>query len=129
MYGVGAGRYDIEEEIHDYAQWGSSQGHEGEEPADPDRYPPPQWCEAVIQAHDWATGEDGEPPADHHGCGAYYPCPVIGAAPAKPPGTACAASAPPAPIGSAMRAGQRSSRTTDHEAAPGWGPGLTQLAC
>ena len=75
MYGVGAGRYDIEEEIHDYAQAGSWQGHEGEEPADPDRYPPPQWCEAVIQAHDWATGEDGEPPADHHGCGAYYPCP------------------------------------------------------
>jgi len=75
MYGVGAGRYDIEEEIFDYAEWGSSQGREGEDPAEPDRYPPPQWCEAVIQAHDWATGEDGEPPADHHGCGAYYPCP------------------------------------------------------
>ena len=54
---------------------GLMQGHEGEEPADPDRYPPPQWCEGVVQAHDWATGEDGEPPADHHGCGAYYPCP------------------------------------------------------
>jgi len=74
-YGVGAGRYDIDEEIHDYAQSGSWQGHEGEEPADPDRYPPPQWCEAVVQAHDWATGEDSQPPADHHGCGAYYPCP------------------------------------------------------
>jgi hypothetical protein len=75
MYGVGAGRYDIEEEIHDNAQPASWQGHEGEEPADPDRYPPPQWCEAVIQAHDWASGEDGKPPTDHHGCGAYYPCP------------------------------------------------------
>jgi hypothetical protein len=74
-YGVAAGRYDIEEEIHDNAEAGSWQGHEGEEPADPDMYPPPQWCEGVIQAHDWATGEDGEPPADHHGCGAYYPCP------------------------------------------------------
>ena len=28
-----------------------------------------------MQAHDWATGEDGKPPADHHGCGDYYPCP------------------------------------------------------
>jgi hypothetical protein len=74
MYGVGAGRYDIEEEM-DYGTWGSWQGHEGEEPANPGKYPPPQWCEGVIQAHDWATGEDGEPPADHHGCGAYYPCP------------------------------------------------------
>ena len=74
MYGVGAGRYDIEEEVT-HAKWGSWQGHEGEEPADPDKYPPPQWCEGVVQAHDWATGEDGEPPADHHGCGAYYPCP------------------------------------------------------
>jgi hypothetical protein len=75
MYGVGAGRYDIEEEVHDCAECGSWQGREGAEPADPDMYPPPQWCEAAIQAHDWATGEDGEPPADHHGCGAYYPCP------------------------------------------------------
>jgi len=74
MYGVAAGRYDIEEEVT-HAKWGSMQGHEGEEPADPDRYPPPQWCEGVVQAHYWATGEDGEPPADHHGCGAYYPCP------------------------------------------------------
>ncbi len=27
------------------------------------------------QAHDWATGEDSTPPADHHGCGGYHPCP------------------------------------------------------
>jgi hypothetical protein len=38
-------------------------------------YPPPQWCEAVEQAHDWATGEDGKPPADRHGCGDYVACP------------------------------------------------------
>jgi hypothetical protein len=74
MYGVAAGRYDIEEEVN-HAKWGSTQGHEDEEPANPDEYPPPQWCEGVVQAHEWATGEDGEPPADHHGCGAYYPCP------------------------------------------------------
>ena len=74
MYGVGAGRYDIEEEL-DYANGGSWQGHEGQEPADPDKYPPPQWCEAVVQAHDWATGEDGKPPADRHGCGDYVACP------------------------------------------------------
>ncbi len=74
-YGVAAGRYDIDEEIHSYAQSGSWQGRQGNEPAKPSRYPPPQWCEAVEQAHNWATGEDSEPPADHHGCGAYYPCP------------------------------------------------------
>jgi hypothetical protein len=74
-YGVGAGRYDIDEEIHSYAAPCSWQGHEGGGPADPDRYPPPQWCEAVVQAHDWATGEEGDPPADRHGCGAYVACP------------------------------------------------------
>jgi hypothetical protein len=51
------------------------QGHEHQPPAEPDRYPPPQWGEAVEQAHLWLTGEDSKPPADHHGCGDYYPCP------------------------------------------------------
>jgi len=53
------------------------QGHEHQPPAEPDRYPPPQWGEAVEQAHMWLTGEDGKPPADHHGCGDYYPCPGL----------------------------------------------------
>ncbi len=52
-----------------------SQGHEHQSPAEPDRCPPPQWGEAVEQAHNWVTGEDSKPPADHHGCGDYYPCP------------------------------------------------------
>ena len=34
------------------------QGHEGQPDAEPDRYPPPQWGEAVEQAHNWVTGED-----------------------------------------------------------------------
>jgi hypothetical protein len=51
------------------------QGHEHQPPAEPDDYPPPQWGEAVEQAHEWLIGEDTKPPADHHGCGGYYPCP------------------------------------------------------
>ncbi len=51
------------------------QGREGQPPAEPDEYPPPQWGEAIDQAHMWLTGEDTKPPADHHGCGGYYPCP------------------------------------------------------
>jgi hypothetical protein len=53
------------------------QGHEHQPPAEPDRYPPPQWGEAVEQTHSWLTGEDSKPPADHHGCGDYYPCPGL----------------------------------------------------
>jgi hypothetical protein len=53
------------------------QGHEHQPPAEPDRYPPPQWGEGAEQAHDWLTGEDSKPPADHHGCGDYYPCPGL----------------------------------------------------
>jgi hypothetical protein len=74
MFGVGAGRYDIEEEAH-LAQLGAQQGHENSGPVRPDIYPPPQWCEAVRQAHDWATGEEAKPPADRHGCGDYVACP------------------------------------------------------
>ena len=74
MFGVGAGRYDIEEEAH-LAQLAAQQGRESGGPVRPDMYPPPQWCEAVEQAHDWATGEDGKPPADRHGCGDYVACP------------------------------------------------------
>jgi hypothetical protein len=51
------------------------QGHEGQPAAEPEGYPPPQWGEGVEQAHQWVTGEDTKPPADHHGCGGYYPCP------------------------------------------------------
>ena len=51
------------------------QGHEHQPAAEPDDYPPPQWGEGVEQAHNWLTGEDTKPPADHHGCGGYYPCP------------------------------------------------------
>jgi len=32
------------------------QGHAGQPPAGPSRYPPPQWGEGVEQAHDRATG-------------------------------------------------------------------------
>jgi hypothetical protein len=53
------------------------QGHEHQPPAEPDRYPPPQWGEGAAQAHMWLTGEDSKPPADHHGCGDYYPCPGL----------------------------------------------------
>jgi len=74
MFGVGAGRYDIEEEAH-LAQLAAQQGRESGGPVRPDMYPPPQWCEAVEQAYDWATGEDGKPPADRHGCGDYVACP------------------------------------------------------
>jgi hypothetical protein len=74
MFGVGAGRYDIEEEAH-LAQLRAQQGRENGGPVRPDVYPPPQWCEGVEQAHDWATGEDAKPPADRHGCGDYVACP------------------------------------------------------
>jgi hypothetical protein len=74
MYGA-AGRWDIEEEIFGDANCGMQQGREGQGPAEPTRWPPPQWCGAVLQAHDWATGESAEAPADHHGCGDYRGCP------------------------------------------------------
>jgi len=73
-WGVGAGRYDIEDEAY-LAQLGAQQGRENSGPVRPDIYPPPQWCEAVRQAHDWVTGEDSKPPADRHGCGDYVACP------------------------------------------------------
>jgi hypothetical protein len=76
-FGVAAGRWDIEDEVSVHAYCAMQQGREGQEPAEPTRWPPPQWCEAVVQAHDWATGEDAKPPADHHGCGDYYPCPDL----------------------------------------------------
>ena len=75
MRGVGCGVANIEEEMMAYLDTVVMQGHEGQPPAEPGRYPPPQWGEGVQQAHDWATGEDSKPPADHHGCGGYHPCP------------------------------------------------------
>jgi hypothetical protein len=73
--GAGCGVANIEEELSCYLDTIIMQGHEGQAPAEPDRYPPPQWGEGVRQTHDWVTGEDSNPPADHHGCGDYYPCP------------------------------------------------------
>jgi hypothetical protein len=75
MGGVGCGVANIEEEMMVYLDGVVMQGHEGQPGAEPERYPPPQWGEGVQQAHDWVTGEDGKPPADHHGCGDYHPCP------------------------------------------------------
>ncbi|HEX9624042.1 MAG TPA: hypothetical protein VF979_06665, partial [Streptosporangiaceae bacterium] len=75
MRGVGCGIANIEEEMMTYLDAVIMQGHEGQPPAEPSRYPPPQWGEGVEQAHDWVTGEDSKPPADHHGCGGYHPCP------------------------------------------------------
>jgi hypothetical protein len=75
LRGAGCGTAAIEEELMGYLSTTVMQGHEGQPPAEPGRYPPPQWGEGVQQAHDWATGEDPTPPADHHGCGDYHPCP------------------------------------------------------
>jgi hypothetical protein len=73
--GVGCGVANIEEELMAYLDAVVMQGHEGQPPAEPGMYPPPQWGEGVQLAHDWVTGEDSKPPADHHGCGGYHPCP------------------------------------------------------
>jgi hypothetical protein len=51
------------------------QGREYGWPAEPDLYPPPQYGEGIDAAAHWLTGEDTDPPVDHHGCGAYTPCP------------------------------------------------------
>jgi hypothetical protein len=75
MRGVGCGVANIEEEMMASLDAIVMQGHEGQPPAEPSRYPPPQWGDGVQQAHDWVTGEDSKPPADHHGCGAYHACP------------------------------------------------------
>jgi hypothetical protein len=75
MRGVECGVADIEEEMMAYLAAVVMQGHEGQPAAEPGRHPPPQWGEGVQQAHDWVTGEDLKPPADHHGCGDYHPCP------------------------------------------------------
>lgn len=77
MYGVGSGVQAIENEIMDNLPDVIMQGHPGQDPAEPTEWPPPQWGEAVEQAHAWVTGEDAKPPADHHGCGDYYPCPGL----------------------------------------------------
>lgn len=52
-----------------------AQGRDPEFPAEPGTYPPPQYGEGVDAAFRWLTGEDTRPPVDHHGCGAYFPCP------------------------------------------------------
>jgi hypothetical protein len=75
MCGVACGIANVEEEMMTYLDAVIMQGHEGQPQAEPGRYPPPQWGEGVQQAHDWVTGEDAKPPADHHGCGGYHPCP------------------------------------------------------
>jgi hypothetical protein len=75
LRGVGHGVANIEEEMMVYLAGVTMQGHEGQPAAEPSQYPPPQWGEGVEQAHDWVTGENLKPPADHHGCGGYHPCP------------------------------------------------------
>lgn len=75
MRGVECGVANIEEKMMVFLDAVVMQGHEGQPSAEPGRYPPPQWGEGVQQAHDWVTGEDNKPPADHHGCGGYHPCP------------------------------------------------------
>lgn len=77
LRGVGHGVTNIEDEMMGYLAGVTMQGHEGQPPAEPSRYPPPQWGEGVEQAHEWVTGEDLKPPADHHGCGDYHPCPGL----------------------------------------------------
>jgi hypothetical protein len=77
LRGVGHGIANIEDEMMGYLAGVTMQGHEGQPPAEPSRYPPPQWGEGVEQAHDWVTGENLTPPADHHGCGDYHPCPGL----------------------------------------------------
>lgn len=72
--GVGCGVANIEEELMVYLETIVMQGHENQPAAEPHKYPSPQWGEGVQQAHDWVTGEDRKPPADHHGCGGYHPC-------------------------------------------------------
>ena len=52
-----------------------AQGRDRDCPAEPGTYPPPQYGEGIDAAHRWLTGEDTRPPVDHHGCGAYFPCP------------------------------------------------------
>jgi hypothetical protein len=52
-----------------------AQGRDRDCPAEPRVYPPPQYGEGVDAAFRWLTGEDTRPPVDHHGCGAYFPCP------------------------------------------------------
>ncbi len=111
--GAGCGVTNIDGENMVYLDIVIMQGHEGQPPAEPDRHPPPQWGEGVQQVHDWATGEDQKPPADHHGCGDYHPCPANADASAKPPGTASAAGAQRAPSTSAAPHGQRSSRPSN----------------
>ncbi len=51
------------------------QGREHGYPPDPGLYPPPQYGEGIDAAAHWLTGEYTDPPVDHHGCGAYTPCP------------------------------------------------------
>ena len=51
------------------------QGRDSEYPPEPGTYPPPQYGEGIDAATRWLTGEDTIPPVDHHGCGAYHPCP------------------------------------------------------
>jgi len=75
MRGVGCGVANIEEEMMAYLDIVVMQGREGQPQAEPNQHPSPQWGEGVQQANDWATGEDSRPPADHHGCGGYHPCP------------------------------------------------------
>jgi hypothetical protein len=77
MNGVGIGIPAVQQEMVDNLYAVIMQGRENQPPAEPTLYPPPQWGEAVEQAHAWVTGEDAKPPADHHGCGDYHPCPGL----------------------------------------------------
>ena len=104
---------DIEHELGVTSHAVTMQGHEAPATRRAGPIPAAAVGRGVEQAHDWVTGEDRKPPADHHGCGDYYPCPGAGAAPARPPDTACAASARPAPTASATRHGPRSRKATE----------------
>lgn len=51
------------------------QGRPGGPPADPARYPPPQYAEAIQATIGWLRGRLTSPPVDQYGCGVYAPGP------------------------------------------------------
>lgn len=75
MRGVGCGVADIEEEMMAYLDAIVMQGQEGQPCCRVRQVPAASVGRRRPASPRLGNRKDAKPPADHHGCGAYHPCP------------------------------------------------------